>query len=73
MSVGIRRGVSGMYIFDTHPGETHREPTCFEDCLPETQEKWLESLEPEAVKEVALHMARTLKTVCEDFDIQMNE
>jgi hypothetical protein len=47
-----------------------RIPTCFEDCLPETQEKWLNSLEPEAVKEVALHMARTLKTVCEDFDIQ---
>jgi hypothetical protein len=73
MSAGIRRGVSGMYIFDTFPTDTMRIPTCFEDCLPETQEKWLNSLEPEAVKEVALHMARTLKTVCEDFDIQTND
>ena len=26
-----RRDLSGIYIFDTFPGESHRRPTCIED------------------------------------------
>lgn len=30
-----RRDLSGIYIFDTFPGEQKRQPTCIEDCQPE--------------------------------------
>jgi hypothetical protein len=70
---GIRRNISGMFFFDTLPGEERRQPTCFEDCTEETQQKILKDLDPEAVKQVALHMASCLKNICEQFDIQSGE
>lgn len=64
-----RRNISGIYIFDTYPGEEKRQPTCFEDCQEETQDKWLDSLEPEALKNLSKQLAKKLKEVCEQFDI----
>ena len=40
-----RRGLSGIYIFDTFPGEERRKPTCVEDCQESTRREWLETLE----------------------------
>lgn len=64
-----RRGLSGVYIFDTFEGEDRRQPTCFEDCREETQDKWLDSLEPEALKNLAKLLGKTLINIADTFDI----
>lgn len=56
-----RRNLSGIFIFDTLEGDDKREPTCFEECREETQDEWLDSLEPEALKTLAKMLGNTLK------------
>lgn len=43
----LRRGLSGIYIFDTFPGERKRQPTCLEDCTAAKRDEWLRGVEPE--------------------------
>jgi hypothetical protein len=64
-----RRHLSGVYIFHKFEDEESREPTCFEDCPTEKQQEWLDALEPEAVKNLALHLAGTLRAIGDHFDI----
>lgn len=64
-----RRGISGVYIFDTFEGEDRRQPTCFEDCREETQDKWLDSLEPEALKNLAKHLGKIIVNIADTFGI----
>jgi len=64
-----RRNLSGIYIFETFEGESKREPTCFEDCTEATQDKWLNSLEPEALKNLAKILGDTLIKVADQFGI----
>lgn len=45
-----RRNLSGIYIFDTLPGDDKRQPTCIEDCNEETRWEWLHSLSVEALQ-----------------------
>jgi len=35
----MKRNISGIFIFED------KEPTCFEECREETQDKWLENLD----------------------------
>lgn len=35
-----RRDISGIFIFDTFPGEEKRHPTCVEDCQENTRREW---------------------------------
>ena len=65
-----RRNISGIYIFDKFPDEEKRKPTCFEDCQPETQDEWLDSLEPEALKNLAKMLADKLIFICDEFGIE---
>ena len=65
----IRRNLSGIYIFDKFEGEDRREPTVFEDCNEETQDKWLDTLEPEALKSLSKQLAQTLREIGDNFDI----
>ena len=58
-----RRNLSGIYIFEKFEGEEKREPTCFEDCTEATQDKWLDSLENEALKNLAKHLGNALVEV----------
>jgi len=60
-----RRNLSGIYIFEQFDTDNKREPTCFEDCTEETQDKWLDSLEPEAVKYLAKKLANKLIEVAD--------
>lgn len=69
MSNPTRRSLSGIYIFDTLPGDEKRQPTCFEDCTEETQNKWLDSLEPEALKNLSIKLASCLREIGDMFDI----
>lgn len=68
-----RRNLSGIFIFDILPGDERRQPTCFEDCTEEKQDEWLESLSPEAVKSLSKQLAKTLKTIGDQFDIMCGE
>ena len=54
------RNLSNIYIFEKFEGEDKREPTCFEDCTEETQDKWLNSLEPEALRSLSKMLGKTL-------------
>lgn len=64
-----RRNLSGVFIFEKFEDEEKREPTCFEDCQESTQDKWLNTLEPEAVKNLAKHLAKTIRKIGDQFDI----
>ncbi len=69
----LRRSLSGIFIFEKFESEEKRKPTCFEDCTEETQDKWLESLEPEALKNLAKMLGKTLKEIGDQFDLMKGE
>jgi hypothetical protein len=64
-----RRNLSGVYIFHKFDNEERRQPTCFEDCPEEKQDEWLNSLDSEAVKNLAKHLATTLRKIGDQFGI----
>ena len=56
-----RRDLSGIYIFDTFPGEQKRQPTCIEDCQQATRRKWCMAQTQECLRETIEHLAKTFK------------
>ena len=64
-----RRNISGIYIFHKFDNEDRREPTVFEDCPEERQDEWLASLEPEAVKNLAKQLGRTIRSLGDQLDL----
>ena len=56
-----RRDLSGIYIFDTFPGEKKRQPTCIEDCQQETRRKWCMAQTQDSLRETIEHLAKTFK------------
>lgn len=68
-----RRGLSGVYIFDTFPGEEKRQPTAFEDCTPEKQEEFIKSKEPQFLQSLALILARKLKEIGKEFNLDTQQ
>jgi hypothetical protein len=73
MTNPTRRNLSGVFIFDTLPGDVKRQPTCFEDCTEEKQQEWLDSLTPEALKNLSLQLGKSLRTIGDQFDIMCGE
>jgi hypothetical protein len=69
MTSPTRRNLSGVYIFDTLPGDKRRQPTVFEDCTQEKQQEWLDSLTTEALKNLAKHLGEKLRDIGDMFDI----
>jgi hypothetical protein len=67
-----RRNISGIYIFHHFKDEDRREPTCFEDCPEEKQDEWMNSLDPEAVKNLAKQLARTIRSLGDQLDLYGN-
>jgi len=65
----MRRNLTGIYIFDKFEGEEKRQPTCFEDCQEITQYKWLESLEREALVNLAKQLGKTIKNIGDQLDL----
>ena len=59
-----RRDLSGVFIFDTFPGEERRKPTCIEDCQQETRRKWCMSKNPDYLRETIKILADTFKDLC---------
>ena len=64
-----RRNLSGIYIFDTLPGDERRQPTVLEDCTPEKQQEWLDSLSTEALHNLCKMLGRSLRGLGDRFDI----
>lgn len=64
-----RRNLSGIYIFHKFDDDNRKKPTCFEDCPEEKQDEWLDSLEPEAVKNLAKQLGRTIRDIGDRFEI----
>jgi hypothetical protein len=64
-----RRNLSGVYIFHKFIDEEKKQPTCFEDCPVEVQDKWLESLELDAVRNLAKILGGALREIGDQFDI----
>lgn len=65
-----RRNISGIYIFHKFKEDESREPTCFEDCPESKQDEWLNTLDPEAVKNLAKQLARTIRSLGDQLDLQ---
>jgi hypothetical protein len=64
-----RRNLSGIYIFHKFEEDERTQPTVFEDCPEEVQDEWLSSLEPEAVKNLAKMLGRTLRSIGDQLDL----
>ena len=58
-----RRDLSGIFIFDTFPGEEKRQPTCVEDCQQETRRDWCMSKTPDYLREAITMLAGTFKDI----------
>lgn len=58
-----RRDLSGIFIFDTFPGEEKRQPTCVEDCQQETRRDWCMSKTPDYLREAINLLAGTFKDI----------
>ena len=65
----MRRNLTGIYIFDKFEGEEKRQPTCFEDCQESTQDRWLESLNREALVNLAKKLGETIKLIGDQLDL----
>jgi hypothetical protein len=65
----MRRNLSGIFIFDKFEGEEKRQPTCFEDCQESTQDKWLQSLEREALINLSKQLGKTIKNIGDQLDL----
>ena len=73
MTNPTRRNLSGVYIFDTLPGDKRRQPTVFEDCTQEKQQEWLDSLTTDALKNLAKMLGEKLRDLGDMFDIMSGE
>ena len=69
MFITNRRNLSGIYIFHKFEDEERRQPTCFEDCPEEKQDEWLDSLDIEAVKNLAKMLGKTLREIGDQFEL----
>jgi len=54
-----RRNLSGIYIFDSFPGENHLIPTCIEDCQAKTLLDWMSSKDEHWLESVEKHLLNT--------------
>lgn len=67
-----RRGISGIYIFHKFEDEERSKPTAFEDCSEEKQDEWMNSLNLEAVKNLAKQLGKTVRKMGDMFDLMVD-
>jgi hypothetical protein len=60
----MKRNISGIFIFED------KEPTCFEECRVETQDKWLENLDKQMLIGLAKKLAETINDIANQFNLQ---
>lgn len=64
-----RRNLSGIFIFEKFENEDKKQPTCFEDCNEETQDKWLNGLTIVQLKQLSKQLGETIKNIGEELDL----
>lgn len=69
----VRGNLSGVYLIDKLDGDISPQPTCFEDCNLDTQKEWLDSLDNEALKRLALLLGNALKEISTTYNIYHHE
>ena len=60
----MKRNITGIFIFED------KEPTCFEECREETQDKWLESMSKEMMMNLSKKLAETINDIANQFNLQ---
>ena len=60
----MKRNITGIFIFED------KEPTCFEECRKETQNKYLENLDKEMLMNLCKKLAETINDIANQFDLQ---
>ena len=60
----MKRNITGIYIFED------KEPTCFEECREETQDKYLENLDKQMMINLSKKLAKTINDIANQFDLQ---
>lgn len=60
----MKRNITGIFIFED------KEPTCFEECREETQDKWLENLDKQMLINLSKKLAETINDIANQFDLQ---
>jgi hypothetical protein len=63
----MKRKLSGIFLWEKINGES--VPVCFEDCSKEKQEEFMNSLDPEGLKNLARMLAETIKELGDMFDL----
>jgi hypothetical protein len=58
-----------VYILHKFEDEDKKQPTCFEDCPVAVQDRWLESLELDAVRNLAKILGGALRDIGDQFDL----
>jgi len=64
-----RRNLSGIFLFEKFEDDKKAKPTCFEDCTEETQDKWLEELDPKAIINLAKQLGTALRKIGDQLDL----
>ncbi len=64
-----RRNISGIYILHKFEDEEAQKPTCIEDCPLEKQQEWINTLDTEAVKRLAIKLAEELRELADRNDL----
>jgi len=65
----VRRNLSGIYLFDKFEGEEKRQPTAFEDCSKDVQDRFLESLNRDGLISMISKLSTTIVNIGDAFDI----
>ncbi len=60
----MKRNISGIFIFED------KEPTCFEECREEIQDKWLENLDKQMLINLSKQLAKTINDIANQFNLQ---
>ena len=60
----MKRNITGIFIFED------KEPTCFEECREETQDKWLENLDKQMLIGLSKKLAKTINDIANQFNLQ---
>ena len=60
----MKRNITGIFIFED------KEPTCFEECRVETQDKYLENLDKEMLMNLSKKLAKTINDIANQFNLQ---
>lgn len=64
-----RRNLSLIYFFEKFDDEERREPTCFEDCTEQNQNRILKELNREMLENLTKQLAKALRDVGDGLDL----